>query len=304
MALAEGETFGTVVPGFVTDADGNLSLADTGTQWLNGFWRDDDGRLAYVDTPDGTEFGTVVPGFLTDADGALVLSAAVGSRTNLARNPNAEVDTSEWGTAAGFRINTGATLTREASAYGYGDYCFKVVTSGAADREGIDMVTVPVVADTTYTMSAYVDTGGDAWSMFVGDGTVGNTSAACTSSGMTRKSCTFTPTASGNTGFAFSLIAGAVVSTIYIAQVMIEATSTPGDYFPTVDQLAAGQAAWTGTANASASTGIAPLRGGKTPGFWTDENGALVIEDQPSTIVWDGGFLRNEAGHLAVVVPS
>jgi hypothetical protein len=76
MSLTGTETFGEVVPGFVTDGDGNLSLAATGTQWVDGFWRDDDGRLAYVGTADGTVLGTVVPGFLTDANGALVLVTA------------------------------------------------------------------------------------------------------------------------------------------------------------------------------------------------------------------------------------
>lgn len=54
MALTGTETYGTVVPGFVTDADG---------------------RLIVTAEDDGTEFGTVVPGFLTDADGRLVVTS-------------------------------------------------------------------------------------------------------------------------------------------------------------------------------------------------------------------------------------
>lgn len=54
MALTGDETFGTVVPGFVTDADGHLVT---------------------VSVNDGTPFGQVVPGFLTDIDGRLYVSA-------------------------------------------------------------------------------------------------------------------------------------------------------------------------------------------------------------------------------------
>lgn len=57
MALTASETFGTIVPGFVTDTNGNLSVTTT---------------------PDSTRFGSVVPGFLTDADGRLVVEEASG----------------------------------------------------------------------------------------------------------------------------------------------------------------------------------------------------------------------------------
>ena len=53
MALAEGEVFGTVVPGFITDAAGSLVTTAT--------W-------------DDTVLGTVVPGFLTDVDGRLIVN--------------------------------------------------------------------------------------------------------------------------------------------------------------------------------------------------------------------------------------
>ena len=52
MALTESETFGTVVPGFVTDLDGNLVVTT------------DDSEARYG----------VVPGFITDEDGRLVVS--------------------------------------------------------------------------------------------------------------------------------------------------------------------------------------------------------------------------------------
>ncbi len=53
MALTASETFGTVVPGFVTDLDGNLAITTTTT---------------------GATYG-VVPGFVTDADGRLIVEA-------------------------------------------------------------------------------------------------------------------------------------------------------------------------------------------------------------------------------------
>jgi hypothetical protein len=51
MALTASETFGTIVPGFVTDLDGNLAVTTTTT---------------------GATYG-VVPGFVTDPDGRLII---------------------------------------------------------------------------------------------------------------------------------------------------------------------------------------------------------------------------------------
>jgi hypothetical protein len=91
MALTGDETYGTVIPGFVTDADGNLSVTtDTGSvQWREGFLRDLDGRLVVaeaggimqdgllrtaggalcVTTGSVTQEGTVIPGLPTDDEG-------------------------------------------------------------------------------------------------------------------------------------------------------------------------------------------------------------------------------------------
>lgn len=101
MALTETETFGTVVPGFVTDTDGNLAVAEspaeTSTGIVHGFVTDTDGRLAvevdpasaswdrgFLRTEDGylaiTATGTpeygIVPGFASDAAGFLFVDAA------------------------------------------------------------------------------------------------------------------------------------------------------------------------------------------------------------------------------------
>ena len=96
MALTASETFGTVVPGFVTDLDGNLAvtLTTTGatTEVVPGFVTDADGRLIVSSTPEGAVWDRgflrtsegylgvtteaepvygVVPGFATDAAGFL-----------------------------------------------------------------------------------------------------------------------------------------------------------------------------------------------------------------------------------------
>ena len=76
MALTGTETYGTVVPGFVTDGDGVLSTASVIDATERGFKVDADGRLVTTETADGTELGTVVPGFLTNADGALVVTTS------------------------------------------------------------------------------------------------------------------------------------------------------------------------------------------------------------------------------------
>jgi hypothetical protein len=101
VALTGTETFGTVVPGFVTDLDGSLAVTtdDVGAGYgiVPGFITDPDGRLlvtetttdaafsgGFVRTPDGalviTESGTpvngVVPGFTTTANGYLIVGAA------------------------------------------------------------------------------------------------------------------------------------------------------------------------------------------------------------------------------------
>lgn len=96
MALTETETFGTVVPGFVTDLDGNLAVTtdDSEVRWREGFLRDLDGRLVvaeaegimqdgFLRTPGGalcvttgsvTRQGTKIPGFPTDDDGLICVA--------------------------------------------------------------------------------------------------------------------------------------------------------------------------------------------------------------------------------------
>lgn len=102
MALTASETFGTIVPGFVTDTNGNLSCTATvsGSSWREGFLRDTDGRLVVTDSATGATWqngflrGTsgelvytlnsgdygVVPGFKTATNGALCFSVEPSSQ--------------------------------------------------------------------------------------------------------------------------------------------------------------------------------------------------------------------------------
>ena len=115
MALTASETFGTVVPGFVTDLEGNLAVTTTTTGATRGvvpgFVTDADGRLivsvdpasttwqgGYLRTSAGylgvtTETSPVygiVPGFATDSDGLLSVDAADSPEwvTGFLRNAN------------------------------------------------------------------------------------------------------------------------------------------------------------------------------------------------------------------------
>lgn len=83
MALTGTETFGTVVPGFVTDSSGNLVLttepaAEVFGTVVPGFLTDADGRLVATYTP-AAEVRTKIPGFVTDADGRLAIATEVAS---------------------------------------------------------------------------------------------------------------------------------------------------------------------------------------------------------------------------------
>lgn len=114
MALTASETFGGVVPGFVTDLNGNLATAVAGSDQdvVHGFLTDADGRLvtttdatgatwqggflrspagALVTAPSGTR-KDIVPGFVTNDTGALVTDTTA----------------TEW--RGGFRVGSGGGL--------------------------------------------------------------------------------------------------------------------------------------------------------------------------------------------------
>ena len=69
----DSTTFGAVVPGFLTDADGRLVVAESSGDWNGGFIRTTTGALC-VTTGTVTDQGTKVPGFPTDANGLLCVA--------------------------------------------------------------------------------------------------------------------------------------------------------------------------------------------------------------------------------------
>jgi hypothetical protein len=78
MPLTGTETHGTVVAGFVTDEDGNLSwtTSDIGAGYgvVPGFLTDPDGRLIVTATTDEAQF---IGGFLRSPEGALIMVTEV-----------------------------------------------------------------------------------------------------------------------------------------------------------------------------------------------------------------------------------
>ncbi len=123
MALAEGETLGGVVPGFVTDASGRLACTVTGSTRgiIPGFVTDEDGRLLV--TGDGSE-ATIRDGFIKTSGGALVVTSA--TEESLASDYSYNV-------IPGFLTNEdGAILTEEDAVSIYWQDGFLVSDSGLA----------------------------------------------------------------------------------------------------------------------------------------------------------------------------
>jgi UPF0716 family protein affecting phage T7 exclusion len=102
MALTEAETHGTIVPGLVTDLDGNL------------VWTTDETEAAYG----------VVPGFLTDPDGRLVVTGTVDDAAYVGgflRSPTGALimvteESPTYGVTPGFVTDTDGFLAVEVLA--------------------------------------------------------------------------------------------------------------------------------------------------------------------------------------------
>ncbi len=175
----------------------------------------------------------------------------VGGLKNLVTNPGIEVSTAGYGTAAGYRINTGATLTRVTSQFHSGAAAMQVTTTAGSTTQGADYATLPVIAGVPVTASVWVkgNVGGEPLTLIVGDGTVGaaSTSVSATTSWQ-RMSTTLIPTTSGTTGFAVSGGAAAV-KTWFMDDAMAIYASTVPTYF---DGDVAGYF-WEGTTGLSTS---------------------------------------------------
>lgn len=122
MALTASETFGTIVPGFVTDTNGNLSCTGTvsGSSWREGFLRDTDGRLVVTDSATGATWQN---GFLRGTSGELVYTLNSG----------------DYGVVPGFKTATNGAL------------CFSVEPSSQAWQNGFLVSTSGYLAATGVT---------------------------------------------------------------------------------------------------------------------------------------------------------
>jgi hypothetical protein len=179
--------------------------------------------------------------------------AEVASYFNESTNPGIEVSTAGYGTASSFRTNTGATLTRVTTGQRTGTACLRVVTTATA-TQGVDYITVSVIAGQPKTVSVWVkgNAGGEAVTLMLGDGTVGSVTSGLTlTTSYQQMTVTLTPVATGTTGFAVTQNT-ATVKTFFIDDAVIVSGSTA----PTqLDGDMGTGYAWTGTTGLSTSAG-------------------------------------------------
>jgi hypothetical protein len=210
----------------------------------------------------GVTAGGFTPGPLTVGDTGATdfdgtddrITTTYATRRNFCTNPVASVNTTGWGPGAnGF--DTFARVTSLPTSSGLPDASittgFNFIGSTAGDRQ--DMTATGLTVGVVYTMSYYVHlTSLSASDVSLAAATSGGTSATATVGGsFTRKSLTFTATATSEIIRVFQSGAGACNG--HFTAVMLEAASSAGTYFPTTAQLASGEAGWLGTAHASAS---------------------------------------------------
>ena len=184
------------------------------------------------------------------------VTAAVATRRNLVTNPNFEAGVTGWSVyGAG-----GITLSQDATQKLDGAAGMKVLNAGSGAGRGVTSDAFVVNAGTKYTGSLYVKgQAGVQMQLYLAeyqsDGVtfiaLGSTTFTATGAWQ-RISGTYTTT----TGVRMRLVlvtVAATANTAYMDQVLLERADTLDSYFPTVAQLAAGDAGWTGSANASAS---------------------------------------------------
>lgn len=211
--------------------------------------------------------------------------AEVTSYLNESTNPGIEVNTTGYGTSSSFRTNTGATLTRVTSEHHSGVAALRIVTTATA-IQGADYITVSVVAGVPKTISVWAkgNAGGEAVTLLVGDGTVGNASAGLTlTTSWQRMSVTLAPIATGTTGVAITQNT-ATVKTFFVDDwVIVNGTTAP----QTLDGDLGTGYVWLGTTGSSASAGpnavlstepIVPLELSSVAGD-VPAKGRLVVTD-------------------------
>ncbi len=316
MALSESETFGTVVPGFVTDTNGNLAVTT------------DDSEAQYG----------VVPGFITDADGRLVVSTS--TRRNYFPNPSGETGTTGW---LGY---IGSTLSQYTADSYAGAACLRSEKSSAACGITSDSLINGGGAfeSETLTASVWIKAGpnydGTTQLRFLlreyesdGSTIVGTTTVVigAVPDEWTQIEVTRDFSATGERAYIFLIDSGAFGGQMDVLMDgwLLEIADSAGTYFDGSGYIndsgnfitTGGLTEWLGTANASASdytpesdwsggflrtvegylavtTEASPIYG-VVPGFATDADGLLSVEaaDSPD---WVTGFLRNANQNLAV----
>ena len=214
--------------------------------------------------------------------------AEVTSYLNETTNPGIEVNTTGYGTAASFRTNTGATLTRVTTEHHSGVAALRVVTTATA-IQGVDYTTVSVVAGVPKTVSVWAkgNAGGEAVTLLLGDGTVGNASTGLTlTTSWQRMSVTLTPTATGTTGVAVTQNTATVKTFFLDDWVIVNGSTAP----QTLDGDLGTGYVWLGTTGLSASAGpnavlstepIVPLELSSIAGD-VPATGRLVVTDNAS----------------------
>lgn len=202
-------------------------------------------------------------------------SAALGSsRKNLIPNPNFAVNTTGWAA-----LRTGNTISRTTAQQNTGAGALSLSRVGPGlDRIYAGTLTgtsgIPVVAGTTYTLSAYFRAATAARRGFVGIQwyNAAGTSISVSTTGMgadyTSTSWTrhaMTAVAPATAAFAQAYVgidsdgAGNIPplgEVHYVDSVLLEAAAAAGGFFDGASVLAGYTYAWTGTANQSASTEV------------------------------------------------
>ena len=202
------------------------------------------------------------------------------TRTNFVTNPNFEVNTTGWEAGAGAAI---ARITTDAYI---GTACVQVTLTNPGNGTGLlNFVTpanrLPVSANTTYTISAYVkQTSGtvigldiDTFYFNAAGGQITSSdgpNTALTSSWQRITRTITTPALTASMGFGIGVQQTYSGSFVYVVDaIMLEQTSTALPYFDgtyadayTGYTLVSQQ--WNGTANASTSTGVWGLTSSQT----------------------------------------
>jgi hypothetical protein len=181
-----------------------------------------------------------------------IRSFAINSvRTNLCTNPNFELDTAGWSGASGGEAVP--TLARSTARFHSGTASL-LVTFNADDATGIPPYPVFAFATAigqTYTISAnvYVPSGTVGIGMLVGGVAFGNNTGSLKDQWV-RLTQTFVATGVSSQVQFWPVTPTAAGQTFNIDDVLFENSTIVGDYF----DGSSANSAWSGTANASAST--------------------------------------------------